>query len=301
MFLLFFSPGKEDFLKLTDLAAVRRLLSDHGAAPEKRFGQNFLISERTVNGIADGCGASPEDGILEIGPGIGVLTVALCERYKKVVSVEIDKKMIPILEETAAGFDNFTLINDDILNVDLNALIADHFQGMRVTVCANLPYYITSPIIMRLLESGAGFDHITVMIQREVADRLTAQPGTPDYGSITPAVLYYAEPEKIMSVPAGCFYPAPKVDSAVVRMKLRKDPRYEPKDRELMFRIIRYAFLQRRKTLGNALSADKSLDKQTVSEAMSRCGLDPRVRGEALSLRDFRNLSDAITEISEKN
>ena len=139
------------------------------------------------------------------------------------------------------------------------------------------------------------------MIQREVADRLTAKPGTPDYGSITPAVLYYAEPEKILSVPAGCFYPAPKVDSAVVRMRLRRDPRYEPKDRELMFRIIRYAFLQRRKTLANALSADKSLDKQTVSEAIARSGLDSRVRGESLSLADFRNLSDAMMAITEKN
>ena len=301
MFLSFFSPGKEDFLKLTDLGTVRRLLADHGAAPEKRFGQNFLISERTVNAIADGCGASSEDGILEIGPGIGVLTVALCERYKKVVSVEIDKKMVSVLEDTTAEYSNFTLINDDILNVDLKALIAEHFNGMHVTVCANLPYYITSPIIMYLLESGAGFDNITVMIQREVADRLTAKPGTPDYGSITPAVLYYAEPEKILSVPAGCFYPAPKVDSAVVRMRLRRDPRYEPKDRELMFRIIRYAFLQRRKTLANALSADKSLDKQTVSEAIARSGLDPRVRGESLSLADFRNLSDAMTAITEKN
>lgn len=285
-------------MKLTDLGTVRKLLAEHGAAPEKRFGQNFLISDRVVSGIADGCGASPEDGVLEIGPGIGVLSTALCERYKKVVSVEIDKKMISVLGETMAGFDNFELINDDILNVDLNGLIAGHFPGMRVTVCANLPYYITSPIIMRLLESGAPFDNVTVMIQREVADRLTAAPGTPDYGSITPVVLYYAETEKLMSVPAGCFYPAPKVDSVVLRMRLRRLPEYEPRDRALMFRLIHYAFLQRRKTLYNALSSDKTLDRNAVASAISRAGLDPRVRGEALSLGDYRRLADEISAMN---
>ena len=282
-------------MKLTDLNTVRGLLSEYGAAPDKRYGQNFLISERVVSAIADNCGAAADDGILEIGPGIGVLTVALCERYKKVVSVEIDRKMIEVLGRTTAEYDNFTLINEDILKVDLNALTDTHFSGMNVTVCANLPYYITSPIIMRLLESGARFDNVTVMIQREVADRLTAKPGTPDYGSITPAVEYYADAEKILSVPAGCFYPAPKVDSAVLRLKLRKKPEYEPKNKTLMFEIIKYAFLQRRKTLVNALSADKNLDKSDILSAVRKCGFDEKIRGEALSILDFRRLSDELS------
>jgi 16S rRNA (adenine1518-N6/adenine1519-N6)-dimethyltransferase len=284
------------FLKLTELNTVRSLLSEFGASPDKRYGQNFLISERVVENIADGCGAGPEDGILEIGPGIGVLTQKLCERYKKVVSVEIDGKMVNVLGKTMAEYGNFTVINDDILKVDLNGLIKEYFDGMRVTVCANLPYYITSPIIMYLLESGAPFGHITVMIQKEVADRLTAKPGTPEYGSITPSVAYYADAERLFTVPAGCFYPAPKVDSAVLRLDLRRKPEYEPKDRELMLEIIKYAFLQRRKTLVNALSADKRLEKAAIIKAVGACGFDERVRGEALSVLDFRRLSDALSE-----
>ena len=284
------------FLKLTELNTVRSLLSEFGASPDKRYGQNFLISERVVENIADGCGAGPEDGILEIGPGIGVLAQKLCERYKKVVSVEIDGKMVNVLGKTMAEYGNFTVINDDILKVDLNGLIKEYFDGMRVTVCANLPYYITSPIIMYLLESGAPLDHITVMIQKEVADRLTAKPGTPEYGSITPSVAYYADAERLFTVPAGCFYPAPKVDSAVLRLDLRRKPEYEPKDRELMLEIIKYAFLQRRKTLVNALSADKRLEKAAIIKAVGACGFDERVRGEALSVLDFRRLSDALSE-----
>ncbi len=283
-------------MKLTELNTVRTLLSEFGASPDKRYGQNFLISERVVENIADGCGAGPEDGILEIGPGIGVLTQKLCERYKKVVSVEIDGKMVNVLGKTMAEYGNFTVINDDILNVDLNGLIKEYFDGMRVTVCANLPYYITSPIIMYLLESGAPFSHITVMIQKEVADRLTAKPGTPEYGSITPSVAYYADAERLFTVPAGCFYPAPKVDSAVLRLDLRRKPEYEPKDRELMLEIIKYAFLQRRKTLVNALSADKRLEKAAIIKAVGACGFDERVRGEVLSVLDFRRLSDALSE-----
>ena len=281
-------------MKLTDLNTVKSLLSEFGAAPDKRYGQNFLISESVVENIADKCGAEENDGILEIGPGIGVLTGKLCERYKKVVSVEIDKKMVSVLGKTMSDYNNFTLINDDILKVDLKALLREHFDGMRVTVCANLPYYITTPIIMFLLEAEAGFDNITVMIQKEVAERLTAKPATEAYGAITPAVQYYADAERLFTVPAGCFYPAPKVDSAVLRLKLRKKPEYEPKNKQLMFEIIKYAFLQRRKTLINALSADKNLDKADIIFAVKECGFDERIRGEALSILDFRRLSDCI-------
>ena len=282
-------------MKLTDLNTVRSLLSEFEAAPDKRYGQNFLISERVVTNIADNCGASESDGILEIGPGIGVLTQKLCERYKKVVSVEIDRKMASVLGRTMAEYGNFTLINNDILKTDLEKLYSQHFDNMNVTVCANLPYYITTPIIMCLLESGVPFDNITVMVQKEVANRLTAKPGSADYGAITPAVNYYAETERLFVVPAGCFYPAPKVDSAVVRFRLRRLPENEPKDKELMFEIIKYAFLQRRKTLSNALSSDKNLKKSDIEAAITECGFDPRVRGEALSIADFCRLSDALS------
>ncbi|MBQ7699597.1 MAG: 16S rRNA (adenine(1518)-N(6)/adenine(1519)-N(6))-dimethyltransferase RsmA [Clostridia bacterium] len=281
-------------MKLTELNTVRNLLNEFEAAPDKRYGQNFLISEKVVTNIAEGCGANENDGILEIGPGIGVLTQKLCERYKKVVSVEIDNKMAAILGKTMADHDNFTLISNDILKTDLDSLLKEHFDGMRVTVCANLPYYITSPIIMFLLESEVPFDNVTVMVQKEVADRLTAKPGSADYGAITPAVNYYADVQRLFTVPAGCFYPAPKVDSAVVRFKLRKLTEYEPIDKALMFEVIKYAFLQRRKTLSNALSADKRLKKEDVEEAIKICGLDPLVRGETLSTADFRRLSDAL-------
>ncbi len=283
-------------MKLTDLNTIRNLLNEFEAAPDKRYGQNFLISERVVENIAENCGASENDGILEIGPGIGVLTQKLCERYKKVVSVEIDNKMVSILGKTMAEYGNFTLISNDILKTDLDALLKEHFDGMRVTVCANLPYYITSPIIMFLLESEAPFDNVTVMIQKEVAERLTAKPGSADYGAITPAVNYYADVQKLFTVPAGCFYPAPKVDSAVVRFKLRKLPEYEPENKELMFEMIKYAFLQRRKTLSNALSANKTLSKDVIDAAIRDCGFDPRIRGEVLSIGDFRRLSDALAE-----
>lgn len=282
------------FLKLTDLNEVRALLAEFDAVPDKRYGQNFLISERVVENIANGCGAEPEDGILEIGPGIGVLTQKLCERYRKVVSVEIDKKMVSVLGKTMADYDNFTLINEDILKVDLKALLRTHFENMNVTVCANLPYYITTPIIMALLESEAGFDNITVMIQKEVAERLTAKPGTEAYGAITPAVAYYADAQRLFTVPAGCFYPAPKVDSAVLRLTLRKKPEYDPKDKARMFEIIKYAFLQRRKTLVNALSSNERFDKAEIIAAVKACGFDERTRGEALSISDFKRLSDEL-------
>ena len=200
-----------------------------------------------------------------------------------------------MLEYTLAEFDNRKVINADVLKVDLKRLIAEEFPGLRVSVCANLPYYITTPIIMRLLESAAGFEYITVMVQKEVADRLTASAGSADYGAITPAVAYYAEAEKVLSVPSGCFYPAPKVDSSVVRMKLHKTPPVQPIDAGFMFRVIKAAFLQRRKTLVNALCAGfPDIDKISAEAAVVSCGIDARARGETLSLQDFSRLSDAL-------
>lgn len=282
-------------MKLTDLNTLKTVFNESGAAPDKKFGQNFLISERVVANIAENCGAAPEDGILEIGPGAGTLSQELCKRYAKVVAVEIDKKMIDVLSVTMNGVDNFTVINKDVMKTDINALISEYFPGMRVSVCANLPYYITSPVVMSLLESGACFDYVTVMIQKEVAARLAAKPGSADYGAITPAVGYHAEVERLFTVPAGCFYPAPKVDSAVIRMKIRKTPPVVPKDKDLMFVLIKAAFNMRRKTLQNAVSSALNIDKQTVSDAIASCGFDPSIRGEALSLYDFCRLSDALS------
>ncbi len=281
-------------MKLTDLGTLKSVFAEAGASPDKKFGQNFLISERVVASIAENCGAEPEDGILEIGPGAGTLSRELCARYAKVVAVEIDNRMIDVLSITMRDAGNFTVINKDIMKTDITALVREYFAGMRVTVCANLPYYITTPVIMALLESDAGFDNVTVMIQKEVAARLTAKPGTPDYGAITPSVEYRAEVQRLFTVPAGCFYPAPKVDSAVVRMKIRKDPPVNPRDKELMFEIIRASFLMRRKTLSNAVSSVLDISRDTVCGALNDCGLDAAVRGEALSLYDFSRLSDAI-------
>ncbi len=283
-------------MKLTDLNTIKSVLSEVGAAPDKKFGQNFLISERVVAAIAENCGASAEDGILEIGPGLGTLSRELCGRYAKVVAVEIDGKMTDVLALTMKDADNFTVINQDIMKTDIKRLVSEQFGEMNVTVCANLPYYITSPVIMALLESDAGFDNVTVMIQKEVAARLTAKPGTPDYGAITPAVEYRAEVKRLFTVPAGCFYPAPKVDSAVIRMKIRKTPPVDPRDKELMFEIIHASFMMRRKTLSNAVSSVLGISRDTVCGALNDCGIDAAVRGEALSLYDFSRLSDAIKD-----
>lgn len=282
-------------MKLTDLNTLKSALTAAGAAPDKKFGQNFLISERVVTEIAENCGAAPEDGVLEIGPGAGTLSQELCKRYSKVVAVEIDRKMIDVLSVTMSDAGNFTVINEDIMKTDIKKLVSDSFGGMNVSVCANLPYYITSPVIMSLLESGAGFDFVTVMIQKEVAARLTAKPGTPDYGAITAVVDYYAETQRLFTVPAGCFFPVPKVDSAVIRMKIRKTPPVEPINKDLMFSLIKAAFNMRRKTLQNAVSSVLSIEKQTVADALSACGFDPSVRGETLSLYDFSRLSDALS------
>lgn len=282
-------------MKLTQPSVLQQLQRRFDIRPDKKYGQNFLISSDAVEKIAASCGASEEDGILEIGPGVGTLTYELAGSYAKVAAVEIDEKLLPVLEYTLAEFDNVKVINADVLKVDLKRLIAEEFPGLRVSVCANLPYYITTPIIMRLLESAAGFEYITVMVQKEVADRLTASAGSADYGAITPAVAYYAEAEKVLSVPSGCFYPAPKVDSSVVRMKLHKTPPVQPIDAGFMFRVIKAAFLQRRKTLVNALCAGfPDIDKISAEAAVVSCGIDARARGETLSLQDFSRLSDAL-------
>ncbi|MBR6050084.1 MAG: ribosomal RNA small subunit methyltransferase A [Clostridia bacterium] len=279
-------------MRLTDISYAHAVMRSHGINSQKRFGQNFLTSSVVVDTIADAC-ADGDCGIIEIGPGIGTLTEALAERYKKVVAIEIDRGLIPVLDDTLSRFHNVVIIEGDAMKTDFAALCREHFGGMRVCVCANLPYYITSPIIMKLLEEGGGlFESLIVMIQKEVADRFTAEAGTSDYGAITLAVNYRAVIEKIMNVAPGNFIPPPKVTSTVIKMDILKKPPVACRDEKKMFEIIRLAFCQRRKTLSNALSS--AYEKERTEAALEALGLPRDVRGERLTLSDFAALTDAI-------
>lgn len=282
-------------MDLCNLSVIKSVMAEAGITFRKDFGQNFLTNRMIPEDIADNCADTSERMILEIGPGIGCLTQELAMRYKKVVAVEIDKGLIPVLSKTLADFDNITVINEDIMKVDIRELVEKYSDGMPVSVCANLPYYITTPILMHLLESGVKFSTITVMVQNEVAARLSAKPGSSDYGAITAVLGYYGSVRKLFKVSAGCFIPAPKVDSAVVRIDLYDKCPYEIKDEKLFRNCIKAAFEMRRKTLENALSAMLSgYTKETVGEAIKICGFDPKIRGERLSCEDFANLSNVL-------
>lgn len=287
-------------MKLTSVGEVKAVMERHGLRFNKGYGQNFLINEAVPRRIAEECGALPEEGILEIGPGIGTLTVELCRRYRKVVAIEIDRSLLPALAETTAEFDNLKIVNADVLKVDLPTLLNEEFGDMPVTVCANLPYYITTPILMGLLESGCRFENITVMIQKEVAQRLCAKPGEADYGAVTASVCRYGTVSRLFTVSAGSFLPAPKVDSAVIRLVIDKERRYSVKDETMMTRCIRGAFAQRRKTLVNSLATEFSeFGKDELTAAVEACGLRADVRGERLAIADFAALADALTDRKE--
>lgn len=263
---------------------------------QKKFGQNFLIDTHVLEKIIKAAGITKKDCVLEIGPGIGTMTQYLAESAGRVVAVEIDRNLIPILGETLADYDNVTVINEDILKVDIRAL-ADKYNGGRpIKVVANLPYYITTPIIMGLFESNVPIDNITVMVQKEVADRMKEGPGSKDYGALSLAVQYYAEPEIVANVPPNCFIPRPNVGSAVIRLTRHKIMPVEVKNPALMFRIIRASFNQRRKTLQNGLnnSPELSFNKEQIAGAIEKMGLPAAVRGEALSLAQFAELSDIL-------
>ncbi len=282
-------------MNLCDIKTVKNIMQAYGLRPQKELGQNFLTDISVVSGIADECCDGRSKTILEIGPGMGVLTVELAQRYEKVIALEIDERLLPVLGYTLSGFDNTTVVNTDVMKADLDALLAPEFERGGVSVCANLPYYITSPILMRLLESGLPFDYITVMVQKEVAERLCARPGSKDCGAITLAVAYRGEAELLFNVPADRFLPAPKVDSAVVRIRMYKDKPCVPKNEDMLFSVIRAAFAQRRKTLTNALSAAfPSLSKESLTEILERLGLRPDIRGEKLGIEQFVALSDII-------
>ena len=282
-------------MDLCNLSVIREMMAEAGITFRKEFGQNFLINRIIPENIAESCTDESESLILEIGPGIGCLTQELAMRYRRVVAVEIDKGLIPILTRNMSEYDNVTVINDDIMKVDIAALVSEYSEGMPVSVCANLPYYITTPILMRLLESGVKFSSITIMIQNEVAARLTAQPGTADYGAITAVLNYYGTAKRLFKVSAGSFVPAPKVDSAVVRIDLYKTPKYTPKNEKLFRDLIKAAFEMRRKTLTNAISAKlPHLEKARVLEAIRQIGHNDTVRGERLSTGDFVKLADYL-------
>ena len=284
-------------MDLCNLSVIKSVMADAGITFRKEFGQNFLTNRIIPEEIAEQCADDPESMILEIGPGIGCLTAELACRYAKVVAVEIDKGLIPVLDRTLAEFDNVTVINDDVMKIDLPALIAEHSEGRPVSVCANLPYYITTPILMMLLESGVKFRTITVMVQNEVAQRLVAPPGKADYGAITAILGYYGTVRRLFKVSAGSFVPAPKVDSAVIRIDLYREPKYSPKDETLMRNVIKAAFEMRRKTLQNALSAKlQGYTKEEIKDAIVSIGHPETVRGECLSTEDFVKLSDMLIE-----
>lgn len=266
---------------------------------QKKFGQNFLIDTHVLEKIISAAGITKNDCVLEIGPGIGTMTQYLAENAGHVVAVEIDRNLIPILKETLADYDNVTVINEDILRVDIKALAEEYNGGKPIKVVANLPYYITTPIIMGLFESRVPIDNITVMVQKEVADRMKEGPGSKDYGALSLAVQYYAEPEIVANVPPNCFIPRPNVGSAVIRLTRHKEMPVEVKDPALMFKIIRASFNQRRKTLQNGLGNAPELPytKEQIAAAIAEMGLTPTIRGEALSLAQFAQLSDILGEM----
>lgn len=286
-------------MQLTNPTEIKLLLNRHGFRFSKAMGQNFLTAAWVPERIAAEAAPVGRTGVLEVGPGIGCLTAELSRTAQKVVAVELDERLRPILAETLSDCANVELVFGDVLKLDLPALVRERFAGLRPVVCANLPYNVTSPLLTAFLEAGC-FEEITVMIQREVAHRLCARAGTADYGAFTVFTQWYAEPEILFDVPPGCFLPAPKVTSSVVRLCVRETPPTAVADEKLFFAVVRAAFNQRRKTLVNALGSGLAgFDKETVTAAVTRCGFDPRIRGEALDIAGFAAIANAL-KMTEK-
>lgn len=283
---------------LSDIGTVKSILEKHGFTFSKSLGQNFLINPSVCPAMAQEAVITQNDGIIEIGAGVGVLTAELCKRAKKVVSIELDKRLLPVLDETLADFDNFEVVNEDVLKVDLHKLIEEKFADCEnVSVCANLPYYITSPVIMKLLEEKLPIKQIIVMVQKEAADRLTAQVGSRESGAITVAVNYYAQAEKLFNVSKGSFIPSPKVDSAVIRLSVYDNTPIKVDDEELFFKIVKAMFMQRRKTALNSVSAGLGVSKQTVARVLESMGLTADIRAEKLTLSQLCEFSNKIKEV----
>ena len=287
-------------MKLGNPKNTIEVIQKYGFDFQKKFGQNFLIDERVLEKIISAAEVNKDDFVLEIGPGIGTMTQYLAENAREVMAVEIDKNLIPILSDTLSAYDNVSILNADILKVDIAKIVEEKNGGKPVKVVANLPYYITTPIIMGLFENQVPVDSITIMVQKEVADRMQVGPGTKDYGALSLAVQYYAKPKIVANVPPNCFMPRPKVGSAVIRLERYEKPPVEVKNEKLMFRIIRASFNQRRKTLVNGLKNSQEIpfSKEQIEQALGMCGLSLSVRGEALTLAQFAQLANAFTEIS---
>lgn len=283
-------------MNLCDLRTVKQIMSMFNLTFRKEFGQNFLTDRSVVEDIADSCCDKENMSVLEIGPGIGTLTTELALRAERVVALEIDRGLIPVLQYTLGEFKNVKVINQDVMQADLDTILAPYFEEGPVSVCANLPYYITTPILMKLLESRLPFETINIMIQAEVADRLCAKAGSKDYGAITAVLAYYGHAEKLFTVTADRFVPAPKVNSSVISIRLYHDQKpCVPKSEEMLFRTIKAAFAQRRKTLANALSAGfQNLARADIENAIRACGFEPSIRGEKLDIKDFTALSDEL-------
>ena len=279
---------------LSDISVVRDVLSRHGFNFSKALGQNFLVNPSVCPRMAENCGADENTGVIEIGAGIGVLTAELAKRAKKVVSIELDTRLLPVLEETLSEFDNIEVVNADVMKTDLHALIEEKFQGMDVVVCANLPYYITSPIITMLLEEKLPIKAITVMIQKEAADRLSTPVGSRDSGAITVCTNYYAEVKHLFNVSRGSFMPPPNVDSTVIKLEIRPEPAVKVSDEKKFFKMVKSAFAQRRKTAVNSIASGMGLSKNQVAEALQKSGLDVNVRAEKLTMEELASLSENL-------
>lgn len=281
--------------RLSDIGTIKDILSRHGFTFSKALGQNFLINPSVCPRMASCSGAGKGVGVIEVGPGIGVLTNELCQLADKVVAVELDKRLLPVLDETLAEYDNIKVVNADVLELDLNQLIKDEFEGLEVVVCANLPYYITSPVIMKLLEDRLPISAVTVMVQKEAAQRICAEVGSRMSGAVTVSVNYYAKPQMLFGVSAGSFMPAPKVDSAVIRLDILKEPPVQA-DEGLFFAVVRAAFSQRRKVISNSLSAGLGKSKEEILAVLEAANVPPTARAEKLSLENFAAIANAIGE-----
>ncbi len=280
--------------RLSDIGTIKDILSRHGFTFSKSLGQNFLINPSVCPRMAEYSGAEHGVGVIEVGPGIGVLTNELCKLADKVVAIELDKRLIPVLEETLGEYDNLKVINADVLETDLHKLIGEEFKGMDVVVCANLPYYITSPVIMKLLEDKLPISAITVMVQKEAAQRICAEVGSRQSGAVTVSVNYYAQPEMLFGVSAGSFMPAPKVDSAVIRLDILKEPPVDVNDEKKFFAVVKAAFSQRRKVISNSLSSGLSLDKARVADILENAGVPATARAEKLTLQNFADIANNL-------
>lgn len=284
--------------KLYSPNVTREIIEKHRFRFSKSLGQNFLIDGNIIDRICDGAEINKNDGIIEVGPGIGTLTQQLCERAGKVVAIELDKNLLPILDETLSAYDNVEIVHGDVLKVDLNQIIREKLDGKNIKIVANLPYYITTPIIMKLLEEQYDIDKIVVMIQKEVAARMQADPGNKDYGALSVAVQYYSRPEIIVNVPKNVFMPKPNVDSAVIMLDIYSSPAVEVESPKIFFEVVKAAFGKRRKTLLNALSSSTLIiEKGKLQEILNSCDIDPQRRGETLDINEFAKLANSITEV----